>query len=552
MKNKFLRTLTTALMLTSALSLSSCLGDLDQEPSYEPTVESVYKNPAQIKQVLARLYATLAVSGQQGPAGQPDIQGIDEGFSNYLRQYWMAQELTTDEAIIAWNDNDLPEYNRLTWTASNSFVRAMYDRLFYQISLCNEFLRQTTDERMAANGISGNDLTNIKAYRAEARFLRALAYYHALDMFGNVPFTDENSTVSTDKPVRITRSALFDYVENELKATVGDLAAPRANEYGRVDKTAAWMLLAKLYLNAPVYKSTTPGGTDGPARNADVIANCNNILNTTYRLSPSYDNLFRADNGEVAATAAEIIYPVRFDGIRTKTYGGMTFILHAAVGGSMPAGAFGLDGGWGGTRTKRNLVELFPGGATSADRRAQFYTTGQSIDVNDIFTFTDGYAVTKYRNLTSTGQQASNPTFPDNDFPLFRLADVYLMYGEATVRGGAGGDVQKAVDYVNALRDRAYGNTGGATAGHVDAATISRITNGQPEFFLDERGRELYWEAHRRTDLIRFGKYTSASYVWPFKGGVAGGTGVAATRTLFPIPTTDITANPNLQQNPGY
>lgn len=544
MKNKSIRTLATALLLTSAFAFSSCLSDLDQEPSYEPTVESVYKDPAQVKQVLARLYATLAVSGQQGPAGQPDIQGIDEGFSNYIRQYWMAQELTTDEAIIAWNDGDLPEYNRLTWTASNTFVRAMYDRLFYQISLCNEFIRQTTDAKLSERGISGTDLANIKTYRAEARFLRALAYYHALDMFGNVPFTDETSSVGVDKPARITRSALFDYVETELKAIDAELPAPRANEFGRVDKAAAWTLLAKLYLNAPVYKSTVAGGINGPERNADVITYCNRIIGSSYSLAPSYANLFRADNGETSKE--EIIFPVRFDGVNTKTFGGMTFIIHAAVGGSMSAADYGIDGGWGGTRTKKNLVNLFPGGATSADRRAMFYTGGQNLEINDIFTFTDGYTITKYKNLTSTGTPGSNPTFPDTDFPLFRLADVYLMYAEAVVRGGAGGNVGTAVNYINALRDRAYGNT----SGRITNATLT--APDATDFILAERGRELYWEGQRRTDLIRFGKYTSASYVWPFKGGVQAGTGVDATRALFPIPTTDISANPNLVQNPGY
>jgi hypothetical protein len=539
-KNKFLRTLATALVVIALVPFSSCVNDLDQTPSYEPSIEAVYSDPARVKEVLARLYATLAVSGQQGPAGQPDIQGIDEGFSNYLRQYWMAQELTTDEAIIAWNDGDLPEYNRLTWTPSNSFVRAMYDRIFYQITLCNEFIRQTTDEKLSGRGISGAALDDIKRYRAEARFLRALAYYHALDMFGNVPFADETFTVATDKPQRIERKALYAYVEKELLGLEPDLAEPKAGEYGRADKAAAWTLLAKLYLNSGVYLGGAPSYDK-------VITYCNKITASPYKLATAtgtpadYANLFKNDNN--VTSSSEIILPVRFDGVHTKTYGGMTFIIHAAVGGSMSPADFGIDGGWGGIRTKKNLVELFPGGAGSNDKRGIFYTPGQNLEVNDIFTFTDGYGVSKFKNVSSANAKGSDVTFPDTDFPLFRLADVYLMYAEATAAGGAGGSTSTAVNYVNALRKRAYGN---------ETGNISSSDLASADFFLNERGRELYWEATRRTDLIRFGKYTSATYTWPFKGGVKAGAGVPATRNLFPIPTTDLSANPNLKQNEGY
>ena len=535
MNNIFFRRLATCAVAASLLTAAGCQKDLEQTPSYEPTVATVYGDPAAYKQVLARLYATLAVSGQRGPAGLPDIGGIDEGFSNYLRQYWMAQELTTDEAIIAWNDGNLPDYNKLTWNSSNEFVRAMYDRIFYQVSLCNEFIRQSTDARLNGLGVSEAELTNLRAYRAEARFLRALAYYHALDMFGNVPFADETSAVGITPPSQISRADLFVYVEQELKAIEAELIAPHT-EYGRADQAAAWTLLAKLYLNAPVYV--------GQDRGADVITYCNKVLGSnSYSLAPSYQNLFLADNNRTSAQ--EIIFPINFDGVHTKTFGGMTFIIHAAVGGDMKAANFGINGGWGGTRTKPELVNLFPDVTGAADKRAMFFTDGQQKQVQDIFTFTDGYAVTKFRNVTSTGVPGSDTSgdFPDTDFPLFRLADVYLMYAEATVRGAAGGDAGLALQYINALRTRA----GAATVAAGDIAF-----GAHPTFLLDERGRELYWEATRRTDLIRFGRYTSGDYVWAFKGGAPAGQGVSEDLRLFPIPATDLAANPNLKQNRGY
>ncbi len=535
MKNTFLSRLATLAMAATMVPLSSCLNELDQTPDFQDSTETIYRDPAKIQGVLARLYATMAVSGQQGPSGLPDITGIDEGFSNYLRQYWKAQELTTDEAIIAWNDGGLPAYSRMDWNANNEFVRAIYDRIFYQVSLCNEFLRQTTDAQLSDRGISGNDLANVKTYRAEARFLRALSYWHAIDMFGNIPFATEATAVGSAVPPRASRQEVFSYVEQELLEAQTDLldANIDPNNYGRANKAAAWTLLTKLYLNAQVYT--------GQPRWTEAVTYSKRVIDANvYQLSSDYRLLFLADNNKNAGSR-EIIFPVNFDGLRTKTFGGMTFIIHASVGGSMPASEFGINGGWFGLRTKPNLVAAFEldGSTRATDRRAMFYTDGQRNQIEDIFTFTDGYPSTKFRNKTSTGQDGSDATgdFVDTDFPMFRLADVYLMYAEAAFRGGNGATSPTPLAAINLVRTR---------AGAPDLATLTE------DNLLRERSRELYWEGHRRTDLIRFGKFTSGSYVWPFKGGTTAGQGVDATRALFPIPSTDLIANPNLRQNPGY
>jgi hypothetical protein len=126
---------------------------------------------------------------------------------------------------------------------------------------------------------------------------------------------------------------------------------------------------------------------------------------------------------------------------------------------------------------------------------------------------------------------------------MFRLADVYLIYAEAVLRGGTGGDAGTALTYINQLRTRAY-----------DGVTTGNITSGQLTlpFILDERGRELLFEMHRRTDLIRFGKFTGGDYIWQWKGGTYSGTTADSTYNLMPIPSTDLLNNPNLVQNPGY
>lgn len=537
MQRNFTRTLGMMALAAGLSTLApSCTKDLNQSPDYAASANVVYSDPAQIQQVLARLYATFAVSGQQGPAGNPDISGIDEGFSNYIRQYWQLQEITTDEAVIGWNDGTLPLVNTLQWNADNEFVRATYDRVFYEIGLCNEFIRQTSDANLSSRGIASASLNTVRQYRSEARLLRALSYWHAIDLFGGGPFATETDAIGTVSQYR-KGADMFTYVESELKAldalddNSGALLAPRG-VYARADKAVLWTLLTKLYLNAKTYT-----GTD---RSTDAITYANKVLAAGYTLSPSYANLFLADNNTNNAKN-EIIFAITFDGTRTQTYGGMTYLVHAPTGRAITASYAGIDGGWSGLRTKPSLTSQF-GSTTSrssTDIRSQlFFFQGQNPNVDTLGQFTSGPLISKYRNVTSTGQPGSNLTFPDTDFPMFRLADVMLMYAEAVLRGGTGGSATQALAYVNQIRARA-----GAAATTASALTLRSI--------LDERARELFWEGHRRTDLIRFGLYTTG-YNWAFKGGVPAGKDVETYRTLFPIPNTDRVANPNLPQNTGY
>ena len=508
---------------------TSCFKDLDTLPidPDQVTSASVYENPDAYIQVLAKLYAGLAVSGQTGPSGNPDISGIDEGFGQYLRGYWYMQELTTDEAVIGWNDQTIKDLHWQTWGASDVFITAFYYRSIYQVTLCNEFIRETTDDKLNERGISAEKKGEISYMRAEARFLRALSYWHALDCFGNPPFVTEENTVGAFFPEQIKRADLFNYIESELLAIQDLLMAPRQNDYGRADKAAVWTLLAKLYLNAEVYI--------GQQKYTECITYCKKVIEAGYTLEPDYQNLFLADNAQLN----EVIFSVNFDGINTRTWGGTTFIIHAAVGGTMDPAAFGIDGGWGGTRTTGAFVDIF-GENNTSDHRAMFYKDGQNKEINDIGSFTDGYAITKFKNVTRDGATGSHQTYTDTDFPMFRLADVYLMYAEAVLRGGTGGSEGTAVDYFNEIRYRAYGNSNG----EVSQIDLERI--------LNERAKELYWECHRRTDLIRYGLFTGSDYLWPWKGNVKEGIGTDSKYNLFPIPAADLTANINLVQNPGY
>ncbi|MDX2134535.1 MAG: RagB/SusD family nutrient uptake outer membrane protein [Saprospiraceae bacterium] len=720
---------------------AGCFDDLNTEPldPDEVTSLTVYDNPAAYRQVLAKLYAGYAVSGQQGPAGQADIAGIDEGFGQYLRGFWYHQELSTDEAIIGWNDQTIKDFHWQTWTSTDGFIYAFYSRIFYQIALVNEYLRETSDGKLDDRGVDANLRNEIKRYRAEARFLRALSYWHGLDLFRNTPFATEDQAVGTFTPARITGPELFDFIESELKAIDADLADPRTNEYARADKAAAWFLLAKLYLNAEVYGKGN--------RYADCLQYCERILGAGYQLHPVYDHLFMADNDR-PELRNEIIFPVAFDGVNTRTYGGTTFIIRAGIGGTMDALDSGQDGGWGGVRTTKEFVAKFPqnltgvivdfnegnterysayyvtashigfdsagiaqsikisantvgvtnkfeghiyfpndnseflfrrlpsqsfsplgdnnadgvletngarikiptaglyyltldvsnsnnrtytvekrdwnliGSATQGaalamtfnpatnqleftgdlkaggfkfrpnlddakslgdngadalletggadiqideegnytiyldvdrpdytykiktngfDRRAKFYTDGQDLEIDEVPPFTEGYAIRKFTNIKSDGGRGKDLQYPDTDFPMFRLADVYLMAAEAILRGG-GGSTTQAVEYVNKVRERAYAGK----SGNIDESELTL------NYILDERARELYWECHRRTDLVRFGQFTNGTYVWAWKGNVKEGATVPPYRNIYPIPAQDLNTNPNLRQNDGY
>ncbi len=724
MKNIISKILLLGLLFTTA---NSCFKDLDTVPLDEDilTSEVFFAKDGAYRSVLAKIYAGLATTGQEGPAGQGDLGGIDEGFSSYLRQYWYQQELTTDEAVVGWADATIKDFHDMDWTPADVFINAFYNRVFYQIGICNEFLRQTSDEALDRRGTSEALRKEIKEYQYEARFMRALSYWHALDEFRNVPFITEQDAVGAFNPKRIEAKDLFKYIESELLDIEDKIAPVRTNEYARADQGAVWMLLAKLYLNAKQYI--------GEDKYTECLTYSKKIINGGYTLEPEFAHLFLADNDH----NDEVIFPIAFDGLNTQTWGGTTFIIRAGLGGNLnPLEGSGVKNGWQGTRTTRQIVEKFgeiggviidfhqrtsypqvyiPGSymgdtistdfaltdsdkdkiykgyqyfkednssfviapypslnpaygdsdgdgklefggdplviekagfyyiefnnndktykiekrdwtatgsalsedvpfvydedlnmlkasanlnegelyfkannseqitlsdgnadgileengnhltiaqsgpveifldlrkedfiykiaSTSYDRRGIFGTNGQSLDINDISDFNQGYAVLKFKNITSTGEKGSNSEFPDTDFPLFRLADAYLMASEAILRGASGGTKADAVNYFNKIRSRAYQS---------NLANLDENTLNLQEI-LDERAREFMWEAQRRTDLIRFGQFTTDKYLWQWKGGVKEGQAVENYRRVFPIPAKDINNNPNLVQNEGY
>lgn len=498
------------------ISLYSCTNDLEKLPLNSDTDNVHFTSVDAYKQSLAGAYSKMA-------------------YGTFLRFYWSMQEYSTDMAVSTWNDGGDGIYHELAWSADSPAISNVYTATLSMITLCNEFINQSSDELLSKRGFSGADATQIKQFQAEARYLRAYCFWILMDCYGNPPFPTEK-TLAKSYPKQIQRADLFKYIETELKEIDPLLADPKTNELGRPDKAAAWALLSRMYLNAKVYT--------GEDRYTDAITYCNKIINSAYTLESNYAWLMLGDNH---LNTNEFIFTIKYDNTN-KTWSSTNFLALGPAG--VPASINGMSGSWSAFRFTQQIPALFPSVTPTIDKRALFYTTGQTLEVNKVTTSTDGYSAYKYRNVKRDGtpltQNNSFGNLSDIDFPVFRLAEIYLTYAEAVLRGGTGGSNASALAYVNKIRGRAYANDPSSTSGNISAATLTL------DFILDERARELYWETHRRTDLVRYNKLTTGTYLWAWKGGVKAGTAVDSKYNLFPIPTSDLLVNPNLKQIDGF
>lgn len=515
--------------------LFSCNHELEVVPS-DPDAflaEDFFSNPDSYRQALAGVYGNLSLVGANGP-NESNIDGLDAGTSQYIRGLWNLQELTTDEAVWTWeNDPGTRELNRSIWNAENPILRGMYGRAMASVAFANEFLRQTTEALLDSRNLSDNLKQEVSVFRAEARFLRALSYYHILDLFGKAPFVTENDPIGAFQAPEIQRDELFDFIESELQEIESDLMEPLQNEWGRVDKATAWMLLAKIYLNAEVYVSED--------RYTDCLDYCQRVIDSSYELSVNYLHCFATDNNSSVARN-EIIFPVQSDGVVTQNWGTTTMLVNGQIGSLEGNGKdFGVNsGGWGGAlRVTNSFSQILVNSVYEDDDRNTLIIGDRLIDVTSISNSGTGYIVGKYSNISSIGIPGSSNTFVDADFPMFRLADAYLMYAEAHLRGGGGTEV-RSLDLLNKLRIRS-GNNNLFTASDL---TLDNIFN--------ERTIELYWEAHRRQDLIRFNRFSGGSYNWNWKGNFSGGISIDEHMEIFPIPNASLASNNNLSQNEGY
>jgi len=522
-------------LLALSTLLSSCTDDLEVLPKDDDifTVENFYSQPGAYRQAIAGVYGNMSLTGATGPLSS-FLEGIDGGTSQYGRCLWYLQDLTTDQIIWSYeNDPGTRELQRNIWTADNPIVLGMFARAMVGVALANEFLKQSTPEKLSSRGVTNaTELADIADFRNEARVVRALNYYHLLDMYGKAPFVTENDPVNTAGP-EYGQAELFEFIEDELTAVLPNLKPARTNQYGRVDQGVANMILAKLYLNAEVYINT-------PMYN-ECAAKCNEIIASGYTLNPEYLNNFKADNH----TSPEMIFTFQADGNVTQNYGPTTVFINGQVGSLEQNGeTYGVGAGaWGGAiRLRKQFVDKFAGAQFANDDRNTITSGSRPVIISDISNRDQGYVLGKWSNRTSAGVAGPNSTFVNTDFPLFRLADVYLMYAECALRGATNATTAQALSYVNALRERA---NSGSTLGNITQSALTL------DFILDERVRELHWEGHRRQDLIRFNRFTTG-YNWAWKGNGINGISLPNHYRLFPLPTASLAANPNLTQNTGY
>ena len=546
MNTKFFKYIIPALSLVFSVNFTSCLGDLDVTP-IDPNLNVEFDQNANF----AKIYAGLAITGNKGPDGQGDIADTDEGASGLMRMLFNLNELPTDEAICAWSgDVDVYPLNFAKFTASNGVVLNMFNRLYIQIAQCNNFLIQT----------EGKDDEESLTQRAEVRFIRALDYYYLIDLYGNVPFVDENTGIGTYVPERITRANLYTYIEKELKEIEPQMKAPRANVYGRADQAAVWMLLSRLYLNAEVY-------TGDPQWNA-CIQECDDIINSgKYSLDINYSDPFKAHN----ENSLENILVIPYDEIFATGFNYHLAALHGAnqktydlVGSPWGAGAYKgipqfidtydpdderLNATWlGGPQYASDGTPL----TGSYDLMGQPLIFVNKMP-NGIFTGeAEGYRWLKYEVELEARSELNN------DLVLFRLTQVHMMKAECLLRTGK---ADQAASIVSMVRKRAFKEhpekaiVSGAQLqekscykyGTVENYVLTSQNQVYPEKFgrfYDELGWEFAGESYRRRDMIRFGHFTKAKWLSHEPNG--------DYKTVFPLPQKVVDTNPNLEQNPNY
>jgi hypothetical protein len=526
-------------LFCSFLLLIGCTNDLNTDPKDQNlTEEQLLEVDPTLAGLVSKVYGSFALSGASGP-GSTDTPGDDAGESPFLRGIINLQDFTADDMKNRWGDNGLDQLTTTSdWDENNKFFRYLYNRVYYTVPQCNLLINQ----------VNQYDISNKEQVKSELRFLRSLAYFYLIDCFGKGVLLRETDPVTSDPKPESSRLQLFNFVESELLDIEDKL--PNRISYGRANKNVVRMLLAKLYLNAEVYT--------GSPKYDKALQYCDKIINEGgYQLAPNFVSLFSGDN-DVSNAKDEIIYALIADPLNSQSYGNTTYLVNGSLNNdTMVINDFGASEGWAGHRATKAWYGKFTnasGGivttgeqlANSSDDRAKLFwsnylstdpTKVHNFEMNDYKKWIDGFPSTKFRNSNFIG--TSSPTgFSNTDFPLYRLADVYLMYAECALRSGTG-STTLALQYVNAVRNRS----------NAASITLSDLTL---DFILDERARELNFEGHRRTDLVRYGRFGGGSYIWPWKGGVKDGTAIPTYYNLFPIPLSARGANPNLTQNDGY
>lgn len=555
-------------LLSSVGVLTSCVGDLETQPldKNQITADRAFADPNSYDQYVSYAYGYFSLVSPDNPGGA-DIAVDDAGQSEFTRMYTILNELSTDALFCTWGDDYVAGIQFHKWNPTNTAVKSVYTRGIKAVALCNQFLDPTvsSDSAVEARG-HADRLADVRAYRAEMRLLRAIYYEILMDLFGNPPVALPEHLGAAyypeqmDRDAAIGRAKLFEWIEKELLEVIEDENLPAVRvEYPRLSKGAAYAVLARMYLNAEVYTGT--------ARWEDAKKYADKCIDEGgYKLNDSYVDLFRQDNTTNGAQD-EFIIAATYDTDSTQSWGGTTHYVYATVNDAIRMPISKLMGfttdiyrsQWNGYTcssefVKENFdlqgIDRTQGWGYSreaSDKRAFFYGAGFPDEVNPYSPdMTTGWACVKWLPLTSDNVDIlvqKGIDVSSADFPIFRLAEMYLISAEAEARmkGGSLSSSDDGYALIKTLRKRANGEE--------DTMPLSLDL----EWILKERTRELYWEGHRRVDLIRYNKFTTASYAWPYKAGIKdGNAAIDDYRKIYPILSSDKEVNPNLVQNPGY
>lgn len=472
------------------------------------------KKPAEINAIIAPIYKTLK--------------------SVFPGDVFLISEATGDMAITPtrvggdWWDGGVHMVLKLhSWHARNGLINGSWNACMSGITSCNQIYAT----------IEGSEMDeDLKAQTlAEIRGIRAFWYYILIDYFGNAPLVSDYE--STDLPSMTDRKTLYNFVVSELNEIKDNLRADVTGEsYGKFTQGAAYTLLAKMYLNAEVWTGTPNW--------QGVIDATDKVMSLDYIIEPNWKTNFEVNN----EVSREIILPIAFG----KDDGGNH--IHKRTLHYLDPIALGMTvGTWNGVSAQPDYVKQFD---DADNRKKGSFLIGPMIDPATGEVLITGHA----RPLNHTidfnmipgslregmwgevhqeeGARCNKWVYEkglansdmENDFAIFRLADVYLMKAEALVRLGQNNS--EATSLVNTIRERGFGDN----SHNYTSVTLENVRM--------ERRLELAWENSNRQDLIRFGKFLDPGYLRP--------TASASHLLLFPIPEAAWETNNNLVQNPGY
>lgn len=518
------------------------------------------------------VYSDL-VSEEFSPTADDAIAIIGPAYTNlrevlfYWHGYFDCQEecsdiIVTPERPNGWVDGGVYRaMHEHTWNSEQSHTTALWNRCYAGINHANRAIYQ-----IESGNLPMEEEEAVKTL-AELKVLRAFYFYLLLDNFGNVPIVDKYDVPDDYLPEQSTRQQVYDFVIDEIESNINDLTTEVSTEtYGRFTKYAAHTLLAKIYLNAEVYIGKTEWDK--------CIANCDTVINSgKYILEPDFKNPFKTHN----ETSGEIIFATPFASKSNpfEDYGWFHLVCKTLHPGSQATYDLEVQP-WGGNCAIPQFIDTYdPNDKRLEDSwimGPQFALNGDTIylSMDDARTseqlnYTnilqgieksreeEGYRIGKFEIAIGTKFGRL-----ENDWPWFRYADILMMKAECLMRND---DANGAAALVTEVRNRAFDDPSDAEVTGTELIAGSSyqygfVTNGvlesNPEGgadiqygrFLDELGWEFAAEAHRRQDLIRFGVFTTKTWLSHKPNG--------DFRTIFPIPETAIQTNSNLTQNDGY